>query len=71
MKWLDGFKTKIGAALLGISVFLVQVPPDLAVGTYHGLPITVGHVGMALGTFMTIFGLADKADKMKSGKVNK
>jgi hypothetical protein len=64
MKFLDGFKTKLGAALLGLSVFLVQVPQDVPVGTYHGIVISAGHVTMALGAFLALFGLADKGDKI-------
>ncbi len=59
-KWM----TKVGAALLGVGTFLSQVPPDVAIGTYHGSVITVGHITQALGVFFAVFGIGRKIDRM-------
>lgn len=56
--------TKVGAVLLGVGTFLSQIPQEVAVGTYHGSVITVGHVSVALGATLAALGIGRKLDRL-------
>lgn len=56
--------TKMGATIAAMGAFLMQVPPDLAVGSYHGTAVTVGHLSLIVGALMTVLGLGRKLDRI-------
>jgi hypothetical protein len=58
-----GYMTKFGGALVGVGLFLSQLPQDVAVGTYNGAAVTIGHLTMAVGAFCTIFGFRRAMEK--------
>lgn len=62
MRFLDGWKTKIGSVLGGIATFLAFLPP-VSIATVGGEPVTATAVAAGLAAAFLGTGLAGKADK--------
>jgi len=55
--------TKIGASVAGFGALLLTFPQDVAIGSYHGTVITVGHVAAIVGGVCTVFGWRNAIQK--------
>ncbi len=70
MRFMKGWKTKIGGALVSVAVFAYQLPGDMVVGSIKGVPLTVSGVLGLIGGIMGALGIADKLDDIKDASKN-
>jgi hypothetical protein len=63
MKFLNGWKMKIGSFFGGIAAFSMFLPP-ITIATIGGDPVTITAVATGLATVFLGTGVAGKADKL-------